>query len=214
MDSIANAIWTLLTNPTVAYLLLVLGMWAVVLAASIPGTGLPEAGAVICLALAAVGLTQLPVNLAGLALIGLALALFVLEFRLAAHGAFLIGGAVALAVGSLLLFRVEGRTEAALSWGTVLAVTLASTAGFGFFIWRGLAAQRLPPLQDPSRVVGSRGVAQTDVNGAQAGTVYVAGEAWSAHADDKIPAGSPIVVLARDGLHLKVAPANKPKTAG
>ncbi len=207
MTAVAETIWSLLTNPTVVYLLLVAGVWAAVLAASIPGTGLPEATAVICLALAAVGFTQLPVNLAGLGLIALALILFVLEFRLYAHGAFLIGGTVALGVGSLLLFRVENGAEAALSWVTVAGVTFTSTALFSFFIWKGLAAQRLPKLQDVNRVVGSRGVAQTDVN-AQ-GAVYVAGESWSAQADDKIPAGSPIVVVARDGLHLKVIKTGK-----
>ena len=209
MATLANSLWSLLTDPNVAYLLLVIGMWAAVLAATIPGVGLPEGAAVICLSLAAVGLTQLPVNLAGLGLIGLAFVLFLLEFRLYAHGAFLLGGTIALAVGSLLLFRVENGAEAALSWVTVALVTLPSTALFGFFITRGLAAQKLPLAQDLRRVVGSRGVAQTDVDGAQAGTVYVAGEAWSARAEDKIPAGSPIVVLAREGLHLKVAKANK-----
>ncbi len=207
MADVAGTLWLLLTDPTVAYLLLVAGVWAVVLAASIPGTGLPEATAVICLALAAVGLTQLPVNLAGLGLMGLALILFVLEFRLYAHGAFLMGGTVAFVVGSLLLFRVENGAEAALSWVTVAGVTLTSTALFSFFIWKGLAAQRLPKLQDLSRVVGSRGVAQTDVDGQ--GAVYVGGESWSAQADDKIPAGTPIVVVARDGLHLKVTKTGK-----
>ncbi len=209
METLANSLWSLLADPNVAYLLLVIGLWAVVLAATIPGTGLPEGAAVICLALAAVGLIRLPVNLAGLGLIGLAFALFLLEFRLYAHGAFLLTGTVALAVGSLLLFRVESGAEAALSWVTVALATLSSAALFGFFISRGLAVQKMPLAQDLSRVVGSRGVAQTDVDGAQAGTVYVAGEAWSARAEDKIPAGSPIVVVAREGLHLKVAKAGK-----
>jgi len=211
MDAAANFLWSLLTDPTVAYLLLVTGVWAVVLAVSAPGTGIPEGVAVIALALAVVGLIggKLPVNLSGLALIGLALALFVLEFRLMAHGALLAGGAIALAIGSLLLFRVESGAQAALSWVTVLLVTLASTALFGFILAKGLAAQRLPPSQDLSRVIGSQGVAQTDVNSAQAGTVYAAGELWSASADDKIPAGTPVVVIARQGLRLKVAKAGK-----
>ena len=173
-------------------------------AVSIPGTGLPEAGAVVCLALAAVGLTHLEVNLAGLGLMGLALILYVLEFRFTAHGAFLAGGTLALGVGSLLLFRVNDVAQAALSWVTVLLATFTSTAGFAFILTKGLAAQRLPPAQDPGRVVGSTGVAKTDVNGQ--GTVYVAGELWSAAAaNGAIPAGSRVVVVARDGLHLKVA---------
>lgn len=205
MDAVADSLWQLLTNPTVAYLLLITGVWAVVFAASIPGTGIPEGVAVVALALAAVGLMQLPVNLAGLGLILLALVLFVSEFRLMAHGALLAGGTLALAIGSLLLFRVESGAQAALSWVTVLIVVGMSTALFAFVIYKGLAVQNLPLSQDLNRVVGAAGVARTDVNGE--GTVYAGGELWSASADDKIPAGSAVVILAREGLRLKVAKA-------
>ena len=207
MQPLADALWTLLTNPNVAYLLLVVGMWCLVLAVSIPGVGLPEAMAVICLTLAGVGLTQLPVNLVGLGLIGLALILFVLEFRLMTHGAFLFGGTVALGVGSLLLFRETNPLQASVSWVLVVFVTLISTAFFAFILMKGLAVRKLPPAQDLSRVVGASGIARTEVN--DQGAVYVAGELWSASADDKIPAGSPVVVVAREGLRLKVARAGK-----
>jgi membrane-bound serine protease (ClpP class) len=190
----------------VAYIFLAAGIWALVFAVSIPGTGLPEASAIICLALAALGLVQLPVNLAGLGLIGLSLILFILEFRVMAHGALLGAGTLAFAIGSLLLFRTRG-AEAALSWMTVLLVTSASTVGFGFLLTKGLAVQRTPPAQDLNRVVGSRGVARTDVNGQ--GTVYVSGELWSAQSETKIPAGSSVVVVERDGLHLKVAKSSE-----
>lgn len=207
---IANLVWSFLTNPLVAYLFLVLGVWAVVMAMSIPGTGLPEATAVVSLSLAAIGLTQLPVNLAGLALIALALLLFILEFQLAAHGALLVGGAITFAIGSVLLFRVTEGAAALISWGAVLLVTGLSTVGFGFFIWRGLAAQRLPLAQDVNRVVGQSGVARTDIN--DEGSVYAGGELWSARADKKIPAGSPVVVVKRDGLWLTVVKSGEPKT--
>jgi membrane-bound serine protease (ClpP class) len=187
MSTLAEAFWNVLTNPTIAYLLLIVGVWSVVLAASVPGTGLPEGAAVVCLALAAVGLIRLQASLAGLGLIGLALILFLLEFRLFAHGAFLAGGTVALVAGSLLLFRVEGSAENALSWGTVLAVSV---------------------IQDPDHVVGARGEARTDI--LSGGTVYAGGEEWSAYADEKIVRGSPVLVLARDGLKLKVALAGRP----
>ena len=202
MQTLAETFWALLTDPNIAYLLLVTGVWCVVLAVSIPGTGLPEALAVICLALAAVGLTRLPVSFAGLGLIGLALVLFVLEFRLFAHGALLLGGTIALGAGSLLLFQTQ-RGEAVLSWGMVAVVTLTSSGFFAWLVSRGLAAQRLPVAQDLNRVVGARGVARTAVDGE--GTVYVAGENWSASAEASIPAGSPVVVVSRDGLRLKVA---------
>jgi membrane-bound serine protease (ClpP class) len=202
MFEIANALWTVLTNPVFAYLLLMVGVFATALALSVPGTGVPEGIAFVTLALAAVGLSQLPVSVAGLALIALALVLFVLEFRLMAHGALLAGGAIAMTVGSLLLFRTAGG-EAALSWVLVLGVTLSFTAFFGFLVSQGLAARKLPAAQDPDRVVGARGVARTDVNGE--GAVYVAGELWSASSDAKIPANSEVVVTSREGLKLKVA---------
>ena len=201
MFETANALWMVLTNPVIAYLLLVAGMFAVALALSVPGTGLPEGIAFVTLALAAIGLSQLPVSMSGLALIALALVLFVLEFRLMAHGALLAGGAVALVIGSLLLFRTEGG-EALLSWGWVLGVTVAFTGFFGFLVSRGLAVQKLPVAQDPNRVVGTRGMTRTDVNGE--GTVYAGGELWSASSDAKIPANSEVVVTSREGLKLKV----------
>jgi membrane-bound serine protease (ClpP class) len=140
-------------------------------------------------------------------LIGLAIVLFLLEFRLFAHGAFLAGGTVALIVGSLLLFRTGSPGEGALSWVTVVLVSLVSTAGFAFFVYRGLRAQILPAFQDPNRVVGALGIAHTDINAS--GTVYAAGEEWSAYADEKIARGSHVTVIARQGLKIKVAPASK-----
>ena len=207
MLPIAETLWNLLQDPTIAYLLLIAGVWAVVLAASVPGTGLPEGAAVVCLALAAVGLVKLQASLAGLGLIGLALALYLLEFRLTAHGAFLAGGTVALIVGSLLLFRTNSAGEAALSWITVVSVSLLSTAAFAFFLYKGLGAQKFPVVLDPNQVVGALGVARTDINGS--GTIYAAGEEWSAYADERIAKGRPVKVLAREGLRLKVAPAGQ-----
>ena len=212
MSALAEALWALLTTPTVAYLLLIAGVWAVVMAASVPGTGLAEGAAVVFLALAAVGLVRLQANLAGLGLIGLAVVLFVLESRMAAHDALLAAGAAALVVGSLLLFRPDSQAENALSWVTVAVVSLLSTAAFAFFVYLGLGAQKLPVSQDPNRVVGAAGVARTDIDGG--GTVYAAGEEWSAYADEKIPQGSPVNVVARQGLRLKVAPAAKTPPPG
>ena len=120
---------------------------------------------------------------------------------------FLFGGTVALGVGSLLLFRETNPLQGSLSWVLVVFVTFISTAFFAFILIQGLAVRKLPPAQDLSRVVGAGGIAKTEVN--DQGAVYVAGELWSASADDKIPAGSHIVVVARDGLRLKVARAGK-----
>jgi len=210
MQPLADAFWSFLTNPNVAYLLLIMGLWSVVLAVTTPGTGVAEGAAVICLALAAVGLIRLPVSLAGLGLIGLAFVLFFLEAQFSAHSVFIAAGTVALIAGSLLLFRATPG-QAALSWLTVLVVSLVTSVVFGFLVTQGLTARRLPVAQDEDRVVGGQGVARTEVGVSQPGTVYVGGELWSAIADEPIPSGSEVVVISREELKLKVARAKVAK---
>lgn len=205
MTDTANLLWSLLTNPNVAYLLLVVGVWSAALAYTVPGTGLAEAGASICLALAVIGLTRLPVNAAGLFLIGLSIVLFLVELKLATHGAFLIAGTAAFTLGSLFFFRPEERAGqvVVVSRWLVAGTSLATLVFFGWALSKALASQKAPPVHDPDSVVGAIGEARTDVDGA--GSVYVGGELWSAEADEKITAGEEVVVLSRQGLMLKVA---------
>ena len=208
---ITQSLWLLLTNPNISYLLLVIGIWCVVLAVSIPGTGLPEAAAVVSLALAAIGLLQVPLNLVGLALIGVALVMFTVEFRVQSHGALLLGGALALAVGATLLYRNEDRSAAQLSWLTLVGAPVVTTLVFGYVISRGLAAMRLPTIQDLRRLIGTEGVTRTEVE--REGTVYADGELWSATAGQRIPANTRVVVVDRKGLVLTVAPLPAPASA-
>lgn len=212
MEAIAQDLWLLMTNPNVSFWLLVLGLWAVVLAVSLPGTGLAEATAVVSLALASVGLLQLPVNLVGFGLILVALGLFLAEFPAHAHGVLLLSGALALGIGAAILYGVGGRSPAHLSWFSVLAAPLITTVLFGLAIRKALAAQHAPALQDLSRLIGSQGVARTEVHAE--GTVYAAGELWSAISDRPVPTGTKVIVLDRTGLVLKVAPAPVPDAPG
>jgi membrane-bound serine protease (ClpP class) len=205
MQPLADSAWQLITNPNIAFLFLILGLWSAVLAVAIPGTGLPEAAAVICLSLAAVGLLNLPVSLLGLALIALSMVMFVAEVRFPSHGALLVTGAIIMGLGGLLLFPNTDRSSAHLSWVTIVAAPVLSTGLFGLLISLGLAAQRRPVLQDLRRLIGARGVTRTEVG--RQGTVYVAGENWSATAETKIPPDTDVVVLERLGLRLKIAPA-------
>jgi len=206
-----DLIWQTLSNPNVAFWLLVLGLWAVVFAVSVPGTGLPEMVAVVCLGLAAVGLVRLPVAVGGLLLLILAMVLLILEFQMHAHGVLLLFGMAALALGAIFLFRTEVQPEARLSWWTIIGAPLVSSAAFGFLIRKGLAAQRAPVLQNPDWVVGQRGMTRTVV--AHEGTVYAGGEEWSARAEAPIPAETEVVVLAREGLTLKVTKAEASERA-
>ncbi|MBI3361972.1 MAG: hypothetical protein HY023_12785 [Chloroflexi bacterium] len=204
MTNLPDVLWSLLTDPNVAYLLLIIGMWASVLAFLTPGTGLPEAGAVVFLGLAVVSLTHLPVNVAGLALIGLSVALFVLELKVPAHGAFLLGGAIAFGVGSLFLFQpAEGEAPIEVSRWLVAGTSLATIGFFGFALTKVIQSQKAPPAHNPDAVVGAIGEARTSVDGS--GSVYVGGELWSARADESIQRGEKVVVVQREGLTLKVA---------
>jgi membrane-bound serine protease (ClpP class) len=117
-----------------------------------------------------------------------------------------------LGVGGLLLFPTTDRSVARLSWVTIIAAPVLTTGLFGFLISMGLAAQRRPVLQDLRRLIGAHGVTRTEVN--RQGTVYVAGEEWSATAETKIPPDTDVVVLDRSGLSLKVAPAPRATAAG
>jgi membrane-bound serine protease (ClpP class) len=212
MSDLAQSVWSLLTNPNISFLLLVLGLWCVVLAVSLPGTGVPEVTGVISLVLGAIGLLQLPFNVIGLALIGLALVLFILEFQVNSHGALLLGGAIALALGALAVYRGVDSSSGTLSWITVVAAPLLSTIFFGLLIRKGLAAQRAPALQDLGQLIGQVGVTRTEVE--REGSVYVGGELWSATAEHAIPAETDVVVLERHGLVLKVAPAANGRPPG
>jgi membrane-bound serine protease (ClpP class) len=206
MNEITQDLWLLLTDPNVSYLLLVLGLWATVLAVSLPGTGLPEATAAVSLALAAVGLLQLPFSLAGTGLILLALALFIAEFPAHAHGAMLLSGAVALIVGASLIYGVDqDRSTAHLSWVSLIGAPLVTSLVFGLFIRQALKAMHVPAMQDPRRLIGAQGYTRTETQ--REGTVYVGGELWSATAEQQIPPDTKVVVLERTGLVLKVAPA-------
>ena len=212
MQALANDLFQLLTNPNVAYIFLILGLWSVVMSIVVPGTGLHEAAAVTCLALAAIGLLILPVSWVGLGFIVLSMVLYVAEVHFPSHGALLLAGTVMMGVGGLLLFPTSGGSTASLSWVTAIAAPLLSTVVFGFLISLGLAAQRRPVFQDLRRLIGARGITRTEV--ARQGTVYVAGEEWSATAENKIPPDTDVVVLDRTGLRLKVAPAPRIAPAG
>jgi membrane-bound serine protease (ClpP class) len=115
---------------------------------------------------------------------------------------------VALAVGALVVYGGADPSGARLSWVTVVAAPVVSTAFFAFLIRKGLAAQRAPALQDLGRLIGLVGEARTTI--AREGSVYVAGELWSATAEQFIPAEAPVVVVGRSGLVLKVVPAPQP----
>jgi membrane-bound serine protease (ClpP class) len=202
---IAQALWQLLINPNVAYLLLIIGLWAAITAFVVPGTGLPEAIAAVALVLGVTGLTQLPVNLIGAVMIALAFGMFILEFKVMSHGALTAGGVVAFVLGSIFLVRPT-ETQPGVSLVVVGLTTLATVAFFAVAVSAALRTYRMPVFSNPqTRLVGARGIVKEPLS--PIGSVQVKSELWSAVADEPVAAGEHVVVTKIEGLKLRVARA-------
>ncbi|HEY5805423.1 MAG TPA: nodulation protein NfeD [Lysobacter sp.] len=192
-----------LTEPTVAYLLLLIGLYGLVFEGYSPGAILPGMVGAICLLLAAYGLQVLPVNYAGVALIVLGVALIAIEFAVPSLGAAGVGGVVALVAGSLILFDtqvpgfgVPGRLIAGIGGASALA--------FMGMVWLAARARRRPVVSGQEEMLGQLAVATREFDGR--GQVRIRGELWQAQSMAPVRRGQPVRVLALDGLVLQVAP--------
>lgn len=197
----------LLLEPNVAYLLLMSSVIMGVLALYAPGTGLIELGAIFALVLAGYGLYNLPVN--GWAfiflLIGITPFLLPLVWKKPLNRtqdiAIVLGSFVALVLGSIFLIKTQGGTG--IINPVVIVLASAFTAGIFWLIsHKGIEAIRRRPTHDLDRLKGITGVATTDIF--DEGSVYAGGEQWSARSKIKIPSGSSVRILKRDGFTLEV----------
>ncbi len=191
----------ILSNPNVAYGLLILGLWAGMVAWAVPGTGFPEAAAIICLVLAAFGMAQLPVNMIGLAMVMVSVVLFLVDLKVQSMG-LTLGASTAMALGSLFLFR-PGEQVVVSRW-LIALTTLGSLALFSLVLSAAVRAQLLPVKTDVRSVVGMKGVVTSALN--PVGTVQVASELWTAVADTTVPVGTTVRVLSVSGVRLRVEP--------
>ncbi len=195
------ALQEFLTNPNVAYIFLLLGLWALAAAWTIPGTGFPEAAAVISLLLAAMGLARLPINTIGLGILLAAPVLFLVDLRVQGGG-LRLAAVIGLIVGSVLLFRPgEG---AVLSPWVIAGAAVISAGLFGWVFRLAVRAQRMAARTGPQTLVGAEGIATTPID--PIGTVQVRSELWTAVAGTPIPAGTPVRVVAVEGVRIRVVP--------
>lgn len=192
-----------LTEPTVAYLLLLIGLYGLVFEGYSPGAILPGMVGAICLLLAAYGLQVLPVNYAGVALIVVGVALIAIEFAVPSVGAAGVGGVVALVAGSLILFdtQVPGF---GVPGGLIAGIGVATALVFMGMVWLASRARRQPVVSGQEELIGQLAVATRDFEGA--GQVHVRGEHWQASSMVPVRRGQAVRVLALDGLVLRVAP--------
>jgi membrane-bound serine protease (ClpP class) len=192
----------LITDPNVAYILMMVGMLGIFFELSNPGAILPGIIGGISLILAFFAFQSLPLNWAGLLLLLFGLVLLIAEIKVVSHGILTIGGVVAMVLGSLMLYDEPG-AGLRISWHVIIPA-VAGTAGIVVFALSfGVRALYGPPASGPDAMVGAAAVVKTPL--APAGQVLVDGELWRAVSEDgPVPAGETVRVTAVDGLTLKV----------
>jgi membrane-bound serine protease (ClpP class) len=195
-----------LVDPNIAYILLSLGTIALIAEFYNPGAILPGVTGAICLILAFIALGSLPVNWGGIALIGLAFFLFILDLKVTGF-ALSVAGAISFVLGSLFLFSPFAPSSPTMPrltvspWLLVLMTTLL-VGFFSFAVTAGLRAQRRKVMLGRQGLVGATGIALSEL--APEGVVQVQSETWTAVAAEVIRAGETIEVVDSDGLHLQV----------
>ncbi len=201
-----DKILKVISDPTIAYMLLMLGLAGLYFEISTPGAILPGALGGICLILAFYGFQTLPINYAGLLLILLAIILFIAEVKVVSNGMLAVGGIAAMILGSVMLIR-SPEPFMRISLSAILLTTAATAAFFGFIVTMALRAQRQKTTTGAEGLIGQIGTVRTPLK--PEGSVLVEGELWSAQCEEGAEPGDKVRVLSVKGLMLFVSQDNE-----
>ncbi|MBI2116788.1 MAG: nodulation protein NfeD [candidate division NC10 bacterium] len=208
--NLREKILRVITDPTIAYLLLILGLAGLYFEFSTPGAILPGVLGGISLILALYAFQQLPINYAGVLLILLAIVMFIAEIKVVSHGVLTAGGIAAMILGSMMLIN----TPAPFMRISLTAIigTAAATAGFFLFVvGAGVKALRTRTVTGMEGLIGEIGVVRTRL--APRGQVFLRGELWNAEGDGVVETGESVRITGMDGLTLKVVPVQRATAA-
>lgn len=194
-----------IVQPDMFFLLILIGALGLYTEFTHPGVIAPGVIGGICAVLALYAMQILPINYAGVLLILLALALFVLEAKFASHGVLLLGGIVAMLLGATFLIR-SPLTPGGVSIGVALAVTLPFAFLTVFLMRLVLKSREWKPATGKEELLDEEGVVTVALPAGGEGMVRVHGELWQAFAREGIAAGTKVRVLRVDGLKLEVEP--------
>jgi membrane-bound serine protease (ClpP class) len=208
-ESFIEKLLAVLTNSAIVFLLITIGVQAILIEISSPGGWVAGFIGVVCLALAAYGLGVLPVNWFGVVFMIVAFVLFILDIKAPTHGALTAAGTVSLIVGALVMFNSPNvpnfqRVPVPL----IIGASLSTGIIFFVIMLIGVRAQKTPVSMGIESLVGRVGTARTDL--APRGQVQLGGELWTAElieAEGALSAGEPVKVVAVDGLRLLVRKA-------
>ncbi len=199
-------VFQLLWRPELMFILMLIAIYGIIGELSNPGAILPGVAGAIALILALYMASVLPINIAGLALIGFAVALFVTDVFAPTHGVLTAGGIISFFLGSLLLFDGAGPAFH-LPLAMIVPATVITALFFIFVLGAGLRAQKLPVRAGRETMLGKIVPALTPI-GPEAGKVFVEGETWNARSETPVDSGRPVEIVRIHGLTLLV----KPKT--
>jgi membrane-bound serine protease (ClpP class) len=195
-----------ISDPNIAYILLLIGLAGLYFELSTPGAILPGVIGGISLLLAFFGLSTLPVNYTGILLIVFGVILFIAEIKVMSHGMLTVGGVISLIMGSLLLFDT---TEPALrvSLQVLIPAVLVASAFFIVVIWLAIKAQLRKHFSGAEAMISTEAEAVTDI--ADKGEVFLKGEYWKATSEKPIKKGAKVRILKVAGLNLNVEEIKK-----
>jgi len=194
-----------ITDPNIAYVLMMLGMLGLFFELSNPGVTLPGVIGGICLILAFFAFQSLPINYAGLLLILFGIVLLIAEIKIVSHGVLAIGGMISMALGSLMLYDAP-EVGFRVSWWIIGSMVLGTAGLFLFAVTAGVRALGRPALTGAEGLVGRTATVRERLG--PEGQVFVSGEIWRAIAEgEAFEPGAQVRIVAVDGLTLKVAKA-------
>jgi membrane-bound serine protease (ClpP class) len=196
-----NELLSVITNPNIAYILMLLGIYGLFFELSNPGYVLPGVVGAICLLMALYAMQVLPVNYAGLGLIILGIAFMVAEFFAPSFGALGIGGIIAFVIGSVILFDTEG-SDIKVAIPVIATVTVISAAFFFVALKLVVSAHRKPVVSGKEEMLGSIGEVLNDFD--YDGYIHIHGETWQAQSRTPVKKDERVRVTAVDGLVLHV----------
>jgi len=198
-----------ISDPTIAYILLMIGIYGIYFEMAKPGAVFPGVVGGICLLLGFYALQTLSANYVGFLFILLALILFFAEMKVQSHGILAIGGIFSLVLGSILLFNRNIDPFLRVSWSVLLGTTAFSAAFFGVIISMVVRSQLLKPLMGSEGIVGEIGEVVDDFD--DKGKMYVVGEFWDVRSAQPARKGDRMVVKAVEGMTLMVEPDQRNK---
>jgi membrane-bound serine protease (ClpP class) len=201
-----NRLLAVITDPNIAYILMLIGMYGLFFEFANPGFVLPGVAGAISLLLALYAFQVLPVNYAGLALLSLGIIFMLAEAFVPSFGALGFGGVIAFVIGSIILFDKES-TGYAVSLPLIFSLSFITAGFFLFIIGAAIKARERPVVSGEEEMLHAAGEVLDDFEGK--GRIRIHGEIWRAESATPLRRGDKVQVVAVDGLVLKIQPLNK-----